>query len=164
MRLAKDSLEKYVRSGKRLARPDDLPEWMTRERAGAFVSLHKNGDLRGCIGTFMPWSDCVADEIITMAVEAGTQDPRFYPVTVNELPDLEYNVDILSAPEPADKAQLDAKCYGVIVTNGRRRGLLLPDLEGVDTPGQQIAIALQKAGIRSNEPYELERFTVERHK
>ncbi len=164
IQLAKDSLEKYVRTGKRLSRPDDLPDWMTTQRAGAFVSLHKNGDLRGCIGTFMPWSDCVADEIITMAVEAGTQDPRFLPVKADELPDLEYNVDILSAPEPADKTQLDAKRYGVIVTNGYRRGLLLPDLEGVDTPGQQIAIALQKAGIRPDEPYVLERFTVERHR
>ena len=112
----------------------------------------------------MPWSDCVADEIISLAVEAGTRDPRFYPVGADELPDLEYNVDVLSTPEPADKSQLDARRYGVIVTNGMRRGLLLPDLEGVDTPGQQIAIALQKAGIRASEPYELERFTVERHK
>ena len=164
VRLAKDSLEKYIRTGKRLSRPDDLPDWMVRQRAGVFVSLHKNGDLRGCIGTIMPWSDCVADEIISLAVEAGTRDPRFYPVSVDELPDLEYNVDVLSTPEPADKSQLDARRYGVIVTNGMRRGLLLPDLEGVDTPGQQIAIALQKAGIRPSETYELERFTVERHK
>ena len=99
-----------------------------------------------------------------MAIEAGTRDPRFYPVRADELQDLEYNVDVLSTPEKTDKTQLDAKRYGVIVTNGGRRGLLLPDLEGVDTPGQQIAIALQKAGIRSNEPYELERFTVERHR
>ena len=163
VRLAKDSLEKYIRSGKRLSRPDDLPEWMTKQRAGVFVSLHKNGDLRGCIGTILPWSDCVADEIIALAVEAGTQDPRFYPVRETELSELEYHVDVLSTPEKADKTQLDAKRYGVIVTNGHRRGLLLPDLEGVDTPGQQIAIALQKAGIRADEPYELERFTVERH-
>lgn len=163
VRLAKDSLEKYIRSGKRLARPDDLPEWMLKQRAGVFVSLHKNGDLRGCIGTILPWSDCVADEIIALAVEAGTQDPRFYPVREKELSELEYHVDVLSTPEKADKTQLDAKRYGVIVTNGRRRGLLLPDLEGVDTPGQQIAIALQKAGIRADETYELERFTVERH-
>ena len=164
VRLAKDSLEKYVRTGKKLSRPNELPDWMTTQRAGAFVSLHKNGELRGCIGTFLPWSDCVADEIITMAIEAGTQDPRFLPVRVDELSELEYNVDVLSAPEPADKTQLDAKRYGVIVSNGYRRGLLLPDLEGVDTPGQQIAIALQKAGIRPDEPYQLERFTVERHK
>lgn len=162
--LAKNSLEKYVRTGKKLSRPEALPNWMTNQRAGAFVSLHKNGELRGCIGTFMSWSDCIADEIITMAVEAGTQDPRFLPVKADELLELEYNVDILSAPEPADKTQLNAKRYGVIVSNGYRRGLLLPDLEGVDTPGQQIAIALQKAGIHPNEPYELQRFTVERHR
>lgn len=163
VRLAKDSLEKYVRSGKRLPRPDDLPSWLTTQRAGVFVSLHKHGDLRGCIGTIMPWSDCVADEIIALAVEAGTRDPRFFPVTADELAELEYHVDVLTTPEPADKSQLDAKRYGVIVTNGSRRGLLLPDLEGVETPGQQIAIALQKAGIRQSEPYQLERFTVERH-
>lgn len=163
VRLAKDSLEKYIRSGRRLSRPDDLPAWMTKQRAGVFVSLHKHGDLRGCIGTIMPWSDCVADEIIALAVEAGTRDPRFYPVKAEELADLEYHVDVLSTPEKAEKTQLNAKRYGVIVTNGSRRGLLLPDLEGVDTPGQQIAIALQKAGIRPDEPYQLERFTVERH-
>lgn len=164
VRLAKDSLEKYIRTRTLLKRPDNLPEWMTAQRAGTFVSLHKHGDLRGCIGTISPWSDCVADEIIALAVEAGTRDPRFYPVTAEELPELEYNVDVLSEPEPAERDQLDARRYGVIVTLGSRRGLLLPDLEGVDTPGQQISIALRKAGIRPDEPYKLERFTVERHK
>ena len=163
VRLAKDSLEKYIRSGKQLKRPNSLPEWMTAQKAGVFVSLHKNGDLRGCIGTILPWYGCVADEIIVLAIEAGTRDPRFYPVRAEELEDLEYNVDVLSEAEPAERDQLDARRYGVIVTNGSRRGLLLPDLEGVDTPGQQIAIALQKAGIRPDEPYRLERFTVERH-
>ena len=163
VRLAKDALEKYIRSGKTLRRPEDLPEWMTAQQAGVFVSLHKGGDLRGCIGTIAPWYGCVADEIIALAVEAGTRDPRFLPVTADELPDLEYNVDVLSEAEPADKSELDAKRYGVIVSTGSRRGLLLPDLEGVDTPGQQIAIALRKAGIRPDEPYRLERFTVERH-
>ena len=164
VRLAKDSLEKYIRTGKQLPRPDDLPDWMVRKRAGVFVSLHKHDELRGCIGTILPWSDCIADEIISLAVEAGTRDPRFYPVKGDELSELEYNVDVLSEPVPAELDELDARRYGVIVTNGRRRGLLLPDLEGVDTPGQQIAIALQKAGIRSDEPFDLEKFTVERHK
>ena len=163
VRLAKDALEKYIRSWETLRRPEDLPEWMTSQQAGVFVSLHKDGDLRGCIGTIAPWYGCVADEIIAPAVEAGTRDPRFLPVTADELPDLEYNVDVLSEAEPADKSELDAKRYGVIVSAGGRRGLLLPDLEGVDTPGQQIAIALRKAGIRPDEPYRLERFTVERH-
>ena len=163
VRLAKDSLEKYIRSGKRLSRPDELPEWMTAQQAGVFVSLHKNGDLRGCIGTILPWYGCVADEIIALAVEAGTRDPRFYPVKADELEHLEYNVDVLSEAEPAEFDQLDAKRYGVIVTNGNRRGLLLPDLEGVETPEQQISISLRKAGIRPDEPFDLERFTVERH-
>ena len=163
VRLAKDSLEKYIRSGKELQRPDGLPEWMTTQRAGVFVSLHEHGDLRGCIGTIMPWYGCVADEIIALAIEAGTRDPRFMPVRAEELGELEYNVDVLSEAEPAERDQLDARRYGVIVTLGSRRGLLLPDLEGVDTPGQQISIALMKAGIRPDEPYRLERFTVERH-
>ncbi len=163
IRLAKDSLGKYIRTGKQLKPPDDLPEWMTEQQAGVFVSLHKHGDLRGCIGTILPWSDCVADEIINLAIESGTRDPRFYPVTEKELPELEYNVDVLSEAEPAERDQLDAKRYGVIVTLGSRRGLLLPNLEGVDTPAQQISIALRKAGIRPDEPYRLERFTVERH-
>lgn len=163
VQLAKDSLECYVRTGKQLQRPDGLPSWMTEKRSGVFVSLHKAGDLRGCIGTIRPWTDCIADEIIALAVEAGTQDPRFCAVSESELPDLIYNVDILSDAEPAERSQLDAKRYGVIVTCGGRRGLLLPDLEGVDTPGQQIDIALRKAGIAPNENYSLERFTVERH-
>lgn len=163
VRLAKDSLEKFIRSGKQLKRPDGLPEWMTEQKAGVFVSLHENDDLRGCIGTIAPWYGCVADEIIALAIEAGTRDPRFMPVSMDELSNLVYNVDVLSEAEPAERSQLDAKRYGVIVTCGGRRGLLLPDLEGVDTPAQQIAIALRKAGIRPDEPYQLERFTVERH-
>ena len=163
VRLAKDSLTKYILSRKMIPIPKGLPEWMTELQAGAFVSLHKKGELRGCIGTILSMTACVAQEIISMAVEAGTHDPRFQPVRADELADLEYNVDVLSEPEKTDIAGLDAKRYGVIVTNGNRRGLLLPDLEGVDTIEQQISIALQKAGIDPDEGYSLERFQVERH-
>ena len=133
-------------------------------RAGAFVSIHSHGRLRGCIGTIAPTTRCVAQEIIRNAVSASTQDPRFAPITEDELKWLEVSVDVLGEPEKIDSAdQLDVKRYGVIVSCGSRRGLLLPDLDGVDTPAQQISIALQKGGIREHENYQLERFEVIRH-
>ena len=161
--LAQMSLEAYVKDRREIKVPDDLPAWMTKERAGVFVSLHKNGELRGCIGTISACTENVASEIIALAIEAGTRDPRFMPVSERELADLEYSVDVLSQAEPASMQELDAKRYGVIVTSGHKRGLLLPNLEGVDTPAEQIFISLQKAGIREGEPYQIERFTVERH-
>lgn len=161
--LAQQSLEAYVKDRKQIPVPEDLPAWMRAERAGVFVSLHKDGELRGCIGTISACTDCVAEEIIALAIEAGTRDPRFLPVREDELKDLEYSVDVLSKAEPAEMKDLDAKRYGVIVTSGHKRGLLLPNLEGVDTPAEQIFISLQKAGIREGEPYQIERFTVERH-
>ena len=162
-RLAQESLEAFVKDRMQIHVPDDLPDWMKEEQAGVFVSLHKNGELRGCIGTIFPCTGSVAEEIIALAIEAGTRDPRFMPVRANELEELEYSVDVLSAPEPAEMKDLDAKRYGVIVTSGHRRGLLLPNLEGVDTPAEQIMISLQKAGIGAGEKYSIERFTVERH-
>ena len=164
VRLARLSLETYVRTGRPAVLPEGLPEEMRTKRAGAFVSLKKDGRLRGCIGTIEPVTDCVAEEILRNAISAGTQDPRFELVEKEELGDLVYSVDILSAPEPVRSAgELDAKRYGVIVTKGRRRGLLLPDLAGVDTPEEQIGIAKQKAGISPGESCSLERFEVTRH-
>lgn len=163
VRLAKRVLEGYIRDGKMQGPGDELPEWMLKQRAGAFVCIKEFGELRGCIGTFLPTERCVADEICRMAVEAGTGDPRFRPVTRDELDSLTYTVDILSAPEPAKVSELDVKRYGVIVTKGYRRGLLLPNLEGVDTVDYQLRIALSKAGIDPGEKYEIERFTVKRH-
>jgi len=139
------------------------PDYLGKDKAGVFVCLKRHGELRGCIGTFLPTTDCVADEICRLSIDSGTKDPRFEPVTEEDLDDLVYTVDILSAPEPAGFDDLDVKRYGVIVTNGYRRGLLLPDLEGVDTVEYQLAIALQKAGIHPSEGFEIERFTVERH-
>ena len=137
---------------------------MTARRAGAFVSLHIHGQLRGCIGTISPMTANLASEIISNAVSAGNYDPRFSPVREDELPFLEYSVDVLSSAEPIDSmAELDVKRYGVIVSCGGRRGLLLPDLDGVDTPEQQVDIARRKGGIGKNEPYTLERFEVVRH-
>jgi AmmeMemoRadiSam system protein A len=138
---------------------------MTENRAGAFVSLKKYGQLRGCIGTISPAYSNIAQEIIGNAISAGTRDPRFHPVRKDELDGIVYSVDILGEPEPIESIdQLDVKRYGVIVRAGRRSGLLLPDLEGVDTPEEQVSIALRKAGIRPDENYRMERFEVVRHK
>ncbi|OIQ09954.1 AmmeMemoRadiSam system protein A [Neomoorella thermoacetica] len=162
VRLARQSLEHYLRTGKVLPVPDPLPPELAG-RAGVFVSLKKNGQLRGCIGTISPTRENLAGEIIYNALAAGLEDPRFPPVTVDELPELQYSVDVLSEPEPATVADLDPKVYGVIVSCGHRRGLLLPDLEGVDTVAEQVAIARQKGGIGPDEPYRLERFKVTRY-
>ena len=162
--LARRSLENYIREGKMIPVPKDLPEEMLKMRAGAFVSIHKHGKLRGCIGTIAPVTRCVAQEIIRNAVSASTQDPRFDPIREDELQWLEIHVDVLGKPEKISSvAELDVKRYGVIVTSGYRRGLLLPDLDGVDTPQQQVSIALQKGGIREDEKYQMERFEVIRH-
>jgi len=161
VRLAKETVETYVRDG-RIFRPRELtPEMM--ERAGVFVSLHKHGELRGCIGTFEPTRENVAEEIIANAINSSTMDPRFPPVDASELDDLEYSVDILTRPEPVtDVSQLDHQKYGIIVESGVKKGLLLPDLEGVDSVEEQIAICRLKAGISAEEPIKLYRFEVRR--
>ena len=166
VKLARLSLETFVKTHKPLSNlPKDLPSDMTERRAGAFVSLHKDGDLRGCIGTFLPTTNSIAEEIVQNAVSACSRDPRFSPVTESELDDIVYNVDILSEPERIfDTKQLDVKRYGVIVEKEGRRGLLLPDLEGVDTINQHIAIAKQKGNIAPNEQVNLWRFEVVRHR
>jgi hypothetical protein len=163
VRLARETVETYVKEGK-TPHPEELtPEMMLR--AGVFVSIHKLGGLRGCIGTFEPTRQNVAEEIITNAVSSATKDPRFSPIAPNELNDLSYSVDVLTAPEAIDsKDQLAPKKYGVIVECGFRRGLLLPDLEGVDTVDYQIDICRQKAGIAPDEPIKLYRFEVKRYK
>ena len=164
VKLARASLESYIKEGRQIGIPDGLPEEMRRNRAGAFVSIHEHGALRGCIGTIAPVTDCVANEIIRNAISASTEDPRFSPIRANELPYLDISVDVLGEAEPIDsEAELDVKRYGVIVTKGGRRGLLLPDLDGVDTPEQQVAIAKQKAGIAPHESVQLQRFEVIRH-
>lgn len=164
VRLARLSLETYVQSHGYAKLSDGLPEGLTQTKAGAFVSLKKDGRLRGCIGTILPTQDSLAKEILRNAISAGTQDPRFSPVTVDELPDLVYDVDVLTTPERiADKTQLDVKRYGVIVESGGRRGLLLPDLAGVDSVDEQIDIARRKGNIGRNEKVTLYRFEVVRH-
>ncbi len=160
--LAKDTVESYVKSGYVMTPKELTPEM--RERAGVFVSIKKRGMLRGCIGTFEPRQSNVAEEIMNNAISSATQDPRFPPIGPSELPELSYSVDVLTSPEPVESERdLDPKKYGAIVECGRRRGLLLPDLEGVDTVREQIDICCQKGGIGPQEPIKLYRFQVRRY-
>ncbi len=164
VKLAWQSVENWVTGRRRISVPDGLPEALTGKRAGAFVSIHKQGRLRGCIGTIAPTQASLAEEIIQNAISACSRDPRFDPIRPDELQWLEISVDVLGAPEAiASEVELDVKRYGVIVSRGHRRGLLLPDLEGVDTVHQQVEIARQKAGIAPGERVDLQRFKVVRH-
>lgn len=162
-RLAKDTVESYVVEHKRFQPTDLIPEM--EKQAGVFVSIHKKHSLRGCIGTFEPAEKNIAEEIVTNAISSATRDPRFLPVSVDELKDLDYSVDVLTTPELVESEnQLDPKKYGVLVESGWRRGLLLPDIEGVDTVDGQIEICRQKAGIAPGEPVNLYRFEVQRYR
>ena len=161
--LARQSLREYLTTGQYLQVPQNVGE-LLQKKAGAFVSLKKHGQLRGCIGTIMPTRSNLAEEIIYNAVSAAVQDPRFTPVSLEELEELTISVDVLEKPEKiASLAELDPQVYGVIVSRGARRGLLLPDLPGIDTAEEQVEIAKQKAGIGAGESVELERFKVTRY-
>jgi AmmeMemoRadiSam system protein A/AmmeMemoRadiSam system protein B len=165
VRLARLSCETYVKEHLPLKRPNGLSDELVHKKAGVFVSLKKDGRLRGCIGTISPTQSCIADEIINNSVSAGLNDPRFDPVTEEELPSIVYSVDVLDKPESiTSNAELDVKRYGVIVTHGSKRGLLLPNLESIKSPEEQVKIALQKAGISAHDLYTMERFEVIRHK
>ncbi len=164
--LAKKTLQEYLGKGKKISSPLEIPERF-RGKAGVFVSLHRRGKLRGCIGTYLPSQPSIAEEIIENAISAATRDPRFPPVEEEELKDIEISVDILSKPEPVEnRKRLNPKKYGVIVSKDWQKGLLLPDLEGVDTVEHQLEIAKQKAGLFSTPDEELDiyRFTVTRYK
>lgn len=162
--VARAALEHYSRGEKYKISADRIPGEF-RKPAGVFVSLKKHGQLRGCIGTISPQYGSIVEETINNAISAGHRDPRFYPVRDDELEDLDISVDVLYPPEHiASREDLDPKRYGVIVRSGRKQGLLLPNLEGVDTVEEQVGIAMQKAGIYPGEPVELERFEVVRHK
>jgi hypothetical protein len=168
--LARKTIEAYVRTGKQLDPPQELAEEM-RQRAGAFVSLHRQGRLRGCIGTIQPVQANLAEEVIHNAISAATHDPRFSALRPNELDDLDVKVDVLGEPEPVPEGrldQLDPKRYGLIVqslAHPWKRGLLLPDLEGIDTVEQQVYWTRHhKAGISDpDEPVEMLRFEVRRY-
>ncbi len=161
--LAKITVETFITEGKVFQLQELTPEM--GGRAGVFVSIHKGGELRGCIGTFEPQKANVAEEVIANAISSATRDPRFLRIRPDELEDLKYSVDVLTTPQPIpSKDHLDPKRYGVIVEAGFKKGLLLPDLEGVDTVDYQIDICRQKAGILPDEPVRLYRFEVRRYK
>lgn len=160
--LALESIRHYLETGRTLS--PGMPEGELARKAGVFVSLRKGGALRGCIGTYRPSRDNIAEETVHNAISAATADPRFPAVTPEELPELECSVDVLSEPEPVSgPGELDPETYGVIVESGWKRGLLLPRLEGIGTAGEQVEIARQKAGIHPGAPVNLYRFRVERY-
>jgi AmmeMemoRadiSam system protein A len=164
VKLARASAEYYVKNGKVMEVPEWVPDEIINRKAGAFVSIHKFGSLRGCIGTILSTKKNLAEEIIRNAVSAVSEDNRFDPVEEDELNWLDINVDVLSEPERIEsEEQLDVKRYGVIVRSGYKQGLLLPDLEGVDTVEQQITIAMRKGGIAPGSNIDLYRFEVVRH-
>ncbi|HKN19617.1 MAG TPA: AmmeMemoRadiSam system protein A [Dissulfurispiraceae bacterium] len=162
--LARKAIEEYILHRKVLPSPEEVPDDM-KERNGVFVCLKMGNDLRGCIGTFLPTSENLHEEIVKNAVAAATEDPRFHPLLQTELEGLNYSVDVLSAPEPVkDLSELDPKKYGIIVIKGARRGLLLPDLEGVNTVEDQLRITKMKAGIDPGDNnVQIFRFSVERY-
>lgn len=161
VRLARTTIEHYVKEKVEIM-PEVTDEM--KRRAGVFVSIHEEGRLRGCIGTFMPVQDNIALEIVHNAISACSEDPRFDPITEEELDNLIISVDVLGKIEAVeDISTLDPRIYGIIVSHGSKRGLLLPSLEGVDTVTDQIQIACHKAGIHEGEKIKIERFKVIRH-
>ena len=164
VRLARASVESWVKEHRQIQVPDGLSDDLLTRTAGTFVSIHKMGQLRGCIGTIAATQDNIAKEIIQNAISASTHDPRFDPITEDELKFLDISVDVLGETEDIDSPdKLDVKKYGVIVSHGVKRGLLLPNLDGIDSVEEQIDIARQKGGILEDEPYTLQRFEVVRH-
>jgi len=163
VRIARKAIKKYVNENKEINLEGEISPDMEK-RAGVFVSLKKRGKLRGCIGTIKPTQDNLASEITNNAISAATRDPRFAPVIAEEVDELDINVDVMGEPEKiTGPQQLDVQKYGVIVEKGWRSGLLLPDLEGIDSVEKQIDVARRKAGIGRNEEVELYRFKVERY-
>ncbi|MFA5867738.1 MAG: AmmeMemoRadiSam system protein A [Actinomycetota bacterium] len=164
VRLAKETVEAYVRDCRIMDLPADIPSSSAAPR-GVFVSIKEEGCLRGCIGTIEPQQESAAAEIIQNAISAAVGDPRFIPVTEDELDSLEYSVDILGLPEPIKStAELDTAIYGLIVEARGRKGLLLPDIEGVDSVEEQLSICRRKAGLTPGEEVKMYRFTVTRYR
>lgn len=164
VKLARNTLEHYIKTRRLMKMPSKLPEDMLNNKAGTFVSIKKHGKLRGCIGTLEPTTENMAMEIMYNAISAGTRDPRFPEIEEDELTELIYSIDVLFPPEPVeDLSELDPIKYGIIVSNEYKRGVLLPDLPEVDTVEEQLKIALSKAGIGKKEKYVVEKFEVARH-
>lgn len=164
-RLAREAVEAFIRSGEILQLPGEAPAGLLAERAPCFVSLKTHdGELRGCIGTIEAAKESLAQEVVANAISAAMNDPRFEPVSEDELPNLRYSVDVLLPAEETVFEELDPAVFGVIVEDETtsRRGLLLPAIPGVDTAEQQVEIARRKAGISRDTPVKLWRFRVER--
>jgi len=164
--LARQTIETFVKEHKRIPAPESLSE-LLNQRAACFVSIKTlDGDLRGCIGTIEPEKNTLAEELIANAISAASRDPRFPAVRIDELTNLKYSVDVLSQPELVRLEDLDPKVYGVIVEdeNGGRRGLLLPNLKGIDTAAKQVEIASRKAGIGPGTKVKLWRFRADRYR
>lgn len=161
--LAMKAVHHYLNTEGILLRPDPLPEEF-RKKAGVFVSIKKNKKLRGCIGTIAPTESDLAQEIISNAISAAAKDPRFSPVTKDEWNQLTFSVDVLNTPEKIRKvSELDCKQFGVIVKSNDKQGLLLPNLDGINSVEEQIRICEKKAGLSENDPVELFRFRVQRY-
>jgi len=164
VKLARENLNHYFSHGNEITVLSNLPQELLNERHGVFVSLKKFNHLRGCIGTIAPTTNSVGEEIIRNSIEAAIHDPRFPAVLEDEMEDIDISVDVLMDSVPCEKEELNPKKYGVIVSCGGRRGLLLPDLEGVDTVEEQLSIACDKANIDFDEDYDIEKFEVIRYK
>ena len=164
--LAKQTVENYIKERKIISLLEDLPKEFLERKAGTFVTIEKNSELRGCIGTYLPTRENIAEEVIYNAIAAATEDYRFGPIEDKELSSLSYTVYILNEPELIkDIKELDPKKYGIIVKTETKTGLLLPDLEGVDTIEQQLSITCQKGGIDPNqEKFLIYKFTAEKFK
>ncbi len=161
--LAIHSVRHQLEKGDPLPCPNPLPEEM-QQQAGVFVSIKKNGLLRGCIGTIQPKYANLAEEVIQNAIKAANEDPRFPAVEIQELKELTFSVDVLTGPEKInDTTSLDVKRYGLIVRSENKKGLLLPDLENIKTIDQQLKVCLRKGGIKKTDHYELYRFEVQRY-
>lgn len=163
--IAKKAVEEYIRYKKLPPIQKPIPKELEK-KAGVFVCLKTKGNLRGCIGTFLPVEENLYNEIIKNAISAATADPRFQSIQPEELREIEYSVDILSEPiKVKDISELDHKKYGILVIKGFKKGLLLPDLEGVNSVSEQLKIAKSKAGISlTDDEVEIYKFTVERYK
>jgi AmmeMemoRadiSam system protein A len=164
--LARITVEEYIGNNQLVTvNEKSLPEYRN-QRAGTFVTLHKTGQLRGCIGTISPVQENIVIEIINNAISSCTRDPRFHPVQKEELPFIIYSVSVLMPPEPIESIDLlDPQKYGVIVVgSNNRRGLLLPRLEGINTAKEQVLHSMAKGGINPNEPISLYRFESIEHK
>lgn len=160
LQLARQVLHAHL-SGQDWRRQLDGPG--TRPSRGCFVSLKIDGRLRGCIGTVLPVRATLEEEVAENALAAASRDPRFDPLRPGELPFVQLSIDLLTVPQPVvELGELDANRFGVLLRAGRRQSVLLPDIPGVRSPEQQIAICLEKAGLKPDVPYALERFEVER--